>query len=380
VARITDIGSVRAALLEWYDAARRDLPWRRTGDPYAIWVSEVMLQQTQAERVEHYWTAFLDRFPSVEALARASEDEVLAAWSGLGYYARARRLREAARIIVRERDGSLPRTSDELLALPGMGEYTAAAVASLAFGEPAAVVDANVARAVSRLAGLPGDPSRGAAKKVVRDLARRLLDPRRPGDHNQAMMELGALVCLPRRPLCAVCPLRARCRAVRSGAPERFPGAGSRLGRLDVTEIVALVGRRGRILLVRGGHDRGWWEGLWLLPGSAASPTESPAARLAATVERRTGLDCRFEGEPIPFSYTVTRHRVEGAALEATDMSGPLRRVPGVAWFSPCDLGSVAVPAPYARLIRSWFERGGAAATRRGRIRRRGAPRSRRRS
>jgi A/G-specific adenine glycosylase len=208
------IAMLRAALLAWYDAHRRDLPWRQTRDPYAIWVSEIMLQQTRVAAVLGRYEAFLERFPTVGELARASEADVLTLWSGLGYYRRARNLHRGAQVVAADWAGKLPASAAGLRVLPGVGAYTSAAIASIAFGEAAPVVDGNVERVIQRLAGI-GIGSFATAAELGRGidrLALTLLDPQRPGDFNQAMMELGATVCLPRNPQCLVCPLRPGCR------------------------------------------------------------------------------------------------------------------------------------------------------------------------
>jgi A/G-specific adenine glycosylase len=205
---------LRHKLLAWFDQNRRDLPWRRTLDPYAIWVSEIMLQQTRVAVVVERYTAFLECFPTVTALAHAAESSVLALWSGLGYYRRARMLYQAAGIISAEFAGKMPTTAADLRKLPGVGAYTSAAIASIAHGEPVAVVDGNVERVVQRLVGIGSDSTSGRAELVrqTNNFAQKLLDPDRPGDHNQAMMELGATICLPRNPLCLQCPLERSCK------------------------------------------------------------------------------------------------------------------------------------------------------------------------
>jgi A/G-specific adenine glycosylase len=208
------IERLRRQLLEWYSLNRRDLPWRRTPDPYAIWVSEIMLQQTRVAVVVERYEVFLERFPTLLALALAPEQEVLALWSGLGYYRRARMLHKAAQFVADHFQGNLPATSDALLLLPGIGAYTAAAIASIAHGEPVAVVDGNVERVLCRLCGWEAGSRSGggaAVRRKVEILATQLLDPDFPGDFNQAMMELGATVCVPRGPLCQQCPISAEC-------------------------------------------------------------------------------------------------------------------------------------------------------------------------
>ena len=251
--------SIGARLLGWYRRHRRDLPWRRTRDPYAIWISEIMLQQTRVAAAIPYYERFLRRFPDVETLARARVDSVLALWSGLGYYRRARSLHAAARVVARD---GMPTSAGGLRELPGIGAYTANAIASIAYGEPVAVVDGNVERVLSRFHAIAEPKSRG-----LRALADAWLPARDPGDFNQAVMELGAIVCTPRSPGCGSCPLRAECRG--REAPERYPRP-KRRARVVVEEhAVGLVVRDGRVLLRRRGPD-GLLAGMWELPASRA--------------------------------------------------------------------------------------------------------------
>ncbi len=331
----TDVQPLRGPLLEWYDAHRRDLPWRRTSDPYAIWVSEVMLQQTQVARVVDYWTRFIGEFPTVEALAAASVDEVLSHWSGLGYYSRARRLHAAAREIVSERGGRLPATAGELRELPGMGSYTSAAVASIAFGEEVPVLDANVARVLARIRALRGDVGRAVTRRALLETAGLLVSGGRPGDVNQALMELGALVCLPKEPDCAVCPARFACGAHASGRPASFPGAVAGPAPVRLREAVLVLVSDGHVLLTDEPHPRGWWKGLWRLP-SAGSGRPIPDGPPANPVGR--------------LRYTVTRHRVE---LKVLLGDVPVRRVPPPShrWVAFGELADVAVPAPHLRAL-----------------------------
>jgi A/G-specific adenine glycosylase len=216
------IRAFRLSLLKWFDNYKRDLPWRRNKDPYAIWVSEIMLQQTRVGAVLDHYANWMRRFPTVEVLAAATEEDVLAAWSGLGYYRRARFLHKGAKAVVTEHNHDIPRTASELLQLPGIGAYTSAAIASIAFGEPVAVVDGNVERVLLRQAGAAeaglkldkiGESSRiFLSAREIQEFATILIDPARPGDSNQAIMELGATVCLPRKPLCLQCPVQKTCR------------------------------------------------------------------------------------------------------------------------------------------------------------------------
>jgi A/G-specific adenine glycosylase len=253
----------RQNLLQWYDRNARDLPWRHTRDPYAIWVSETMLQQTRVSVVIDYYTRFMTRFPTLQSLAQAEESEVLALWSGLGYYRRARALHESAKAVVAENGGEIPKTAAALSRLPGVGVYTAAAVASIAFGEPVAAVDGNVERVLTRYFG--HEPVPGVARSgELRRSAEQLVDPERPGDFNQAMMDLGASVCLPKGPLCLTCPVREGCATRGEHAVPRTRKMLSRKTSL------ALVQRRqwprAEVLLQRRPADAAQMPNMWELP------------------------------------------------------------------------------------------------------------------
>jgi A/G-specific adenine glycosylase len=334
--------ALRTRLLTWYDAEKRDLPWRRTRDPYAIWVSEVMLQQTQVARVVGYWRRFIEAYPTVSALASAPLDDVLALWSGLGYYQRARRLHEAARVVVEERGGALPESAARLRELPGMGEYTSAAVASIALGEAVPVLDTNVVRVLSRLAGFAGDAGRSGARRALRTTAARLVEGGRPGDVNQALMELGALVCLPSSPRCEDCPVSTLCTALASGDPESFPAASGpkRTERLRESALVVLADDS--VLLTNRPHPRGWWAGLWRLPASEAGfpvPSECVGDAHDTTPDRAGHVD-----------YTVTNHRV-ALDVSVVRLDRPSCPADGFRWFQLDGLEDVAVPAPHRRAL-----------------------------
>lgn len=270
------LAAIRGPLLAWYDRQKRDLPWRRTRDAYAIWLSEVMLQQTQVATVIPYWERFLARFPTVEALAAAPLEEVLAGWKGLGYYSRARNLHRAAQEVVSRFGGKLPATAAELLTLPGFGRYTSGAVASIAFGEEAPLVDGNVARVLSRLfevEGLPGDKAREARLWA---LAGALVKGERPGDFNQALMEHGATVCRPESPLCLLCPVREVCLAERHGRVDELPPAKVRAAPKRLTLALA-VWAHGDTLLFARREEKGLFGGLWELPAAEVDAEDSDA-------------------------------------------------------------------------------------------------------
>jgi len=253
-------GPLRRRLLQWFDRIHRDLPWRRTRDPYRIWLSETMLQQTRVEVVRPRYLRFLERFPDLTSLAAAPLEDVLAEWSGLGYYTRARNLHRAAGLLVREHNGVFPREPTLARKLPGVGVYTAHAVLSMAYSIPLAVVDGNVRRVVSRLKLLPIRPSR-----LVQEEADRLLDHERPGDWNQAVMELGAIVCSPIRPRCESCPVRTFCRAYRERRTGSFPQESSRPTRVRrEIRLWIHLDRRDRIWLVK--RTAAPLKGLWMIP------------------------------------------------------------------------------------------------------------------
>ena len=257
--------SLRREFLQWYDLNKRDLPWRRTRDPYAIWVSEVMLQQTQVTTVLPYYAKFLERFPTVAALAAASLPDVLMMWRGLGYYSRARNLHRAAEEIVARFGGVLPGEVASLRSLPSFGRYTTGAVASIAFGIEAPLVDGNVARVFARIFEVEGTPGDKAREATLWGHAETLVQGERPGDFNQALMELGAILCRPEEPLCLLCPVRAHCGALEHGRVKELPPAKVRAARKPLRLSVAVIEKRGKLLLGRR-KETGLFGGLWELP------------------------------------------------------------------------------------------------------------------
>src|SRR5438874_4557416 len=250
--------SLRRRLLAWFDQHRRDLPWRRDRDPYRIWVSEVMLQQTTVAAVVPFFERFLAAFPNVTALAAADEQDVLRLWEGLGYYRRARHLHRAARILVAEHGGQMPDDSEVWAALPGVGRYIHGAVLSQAFDRRLPIVEANSQRVLCRLFGHTGDPKSGPTKKWLWETAKRLLPIRRVGDFNQALMELGALVCTPTEPQCGKCPLGGSCAAKRAGIQESIPVRSKPPAVTEVYETATIVRRVGKVLLVRRPANGRW--------------------------------------------------------------------------------------------------------------------------
>jgi A/G-specific adenine glycosylase len=283
------VSALRRALLAWYPRHKRDLPWRRTRDPYAIWLSETMLQQTRVETVIPYYERFLARFPTVQALADAEPDDVTQLWSGLGYYSRARNLHAAARQIASDHGGELPRDVDALRELPGVGRYTAGAVASIAFDRAAPIVDGNVARVLARLLDLREDVTAPPVQKRLWAEAEALARGPKPGDLNQALMELGALICTPRAPKCLLCPLREMCRGRAAGDPEALPVKKKPAAPKRIEGAAAVITRAGRLLAVRRPPE-GLLGGLWDLPGGELAAEEAPQAALERALREKLGL------------------------------------------------------------------------------------------
>jgi len=307
-------------LLSWFDSHARDLPWRRTDDPYHIWVSEIMLQQTRVTAVLDYYARFLTLFPSVAALAIAEEPAVLAAWSGLGYYRRAKLMHQAARVVIEDHQGTLPRTAEQLRRLPGIGAYTSSAIASIAFGQPAAAVDGNVERVLLRV--FPGEAQ--PSPKSLSDRAATVLDTQRPGDFNQAMMELGATVCLPRRPLCLHCPVQPFCatRGEHRAAPPK---------KMRTRQIAYALLRRERtaatqVLLQQRPLSASLMPGMWELPEVSAE--EGDEQRVELTVRHAITVT-NYQVRVLRFSPREAAHRwaVRESPRQWTDIS-ELSRLP----------------------------------------------------
>jgi A/G-specific adenine glycosylase len=306
--------------VEWYRRGHRDLPWRRTSDPYCIWVSEVMLQQTRAVAVAPYYQRFLERFPTVETLAAAPEEQVLTVWSGLGYYSRARNLRRAARQIMAA--GGFPRDYESLRQLAGVGDYTAAAIASIAFGEPRAVVDGNVLRVVARVENDASDIAAPATRERFRSVAQTWLGRHDPAVFNQALMELGATVCVPRNPRCALCPVAEHCQAKRRGTVTELPVKLRRTEPVRLEDTLLLMRNRGRVLLRQRGLDARRMAGFWDLPAAGDLPQARPGAAI---------------GE---FRHTITHHHYTFTVLTAAMVRLPPGRT-AFRWLFPAQLAGI---------------------------------------
>lgn len=332
--------AVSAALLAWYDRHRRDLPWRaRPGmrpDPYAVWLSEIMLQQTTVAAVKAYFTAFLARWPTVEALAAAPVEAVMQQWAGLGYYSRARNLHACAQAVVRDHGGRFPADEAGLRHLPGVGPYTAGAIAAIAFDAPVAAVDGNVERVVARLNAL--EMPLPKAKPLIKETTQALVPADRPGDFAQALMDLGATLCTPRRPACGLCPLRTFCQAAASAAPERFPLKAPKPERPERQGAVFVV-RRSDALLLRTRPPRGLLGGMAEFPGS----------------EWREGLDVAkaLHAAPISADYRklaasvrhVFTHFALTLAVFRAEVAPGTEAPQGCRWVPAAQLGQEALPS-----------------------------------
>ncbi len=349
---LDDPRPLRRALLRWYRKRRRDLPWRRTRDPYAVWVSEIMLQQTRVETVAPYFRRFLEAFPDVRALAAAPEDRVLKLWEGLGYYRRATNLHAAAKRIVQERGGVFPETAAAWKRLPGVGDYTAAAVASIAFGTPAPAVDGNVKRVLARLLEIEAPLGAKEAEVAIRGAAKRLLAPRVPGDFNQAWMDLGSGVCVPSNPRCEACPVRRWCGARARGDPERLP-VRRKAGRVPHERAVAaVIVRRGRWLIGRRPAG-GLLGGLWEFPGGKVEAGETPAEALLRELREELGVEARIgdlfgEAEHAYTHFTVTLQLFEADLVEGDPEP---RWHSSLKWVFPSQLFRYALPGATRKIL-----------------------------
>ena len=350
---------VRRNLLRWYARCGRRLPWRtKRPDPYRVWVSEIMLQQTRVETVRPYFARFVRRFPDVRTLAAAPLERVLKTWEGLGYYSRARNLHRAARMLVGRHGGELPTTTEELRRLPGIGRYTAGAIASIAFGRTEPVLDGNVARVLCRLFGIRSDPSRPATRERLWTLARELLPTARAGDFNQAVMDLGATVCVPGRPRCETCPLRAHCRARLLGEQDKLPFRRRRTVPPHQKVVVGVIWRGDRILIARR-RPEGLLGCLWEFPGGKVCRGEGLAQALRREVREELGIAVKVVAPMMTIRHAYTHLRITMHVMECRHEHGRPKALgcDVVRWVRAAELDRFAWPAANRRIIRALVER-----------------------
>lgn len=344
---------IREALLTWYSRHHRDLPWRKTKDPYRILISEVMLQQTQVERVRQYYEKFLKKFPTLEKLARAPLDDVLKAWEGLGYYARARNLHRAAHIVLRDYSGEIPKDRKKLLKLPGIGRYTAGAVLSIAFGQDEPVVDANVRRVLARIFALRG----AQAQKKLEELARALLPAGQAGLFNQALMDLGATICVSREPKCLLCPLDKFCEACQLGIQHELPVRSKARKKPHYDVAVGIIWRGDRILITKR-PDEGLLGGLWEFPGGKRQPNESLQDCVRREIFEEVNVRVRNLKHFMTVRHGYSHFRVTLHVFEGIYAGGQPRcqGCTAWAWVSPKDLRKYAFPSANQKIISQLFD------------------------
>ncbi|WP_373651851.1 A/G-specific adenine glycosylase [Schlesneria sp. DSM 10557] len=335
----SDHTSFRRKLREWYVVRARDLPWRRTADPYQIWISEIMLQQTTVAAVIPFFQRFMARFPDLKELARAEETEILRYWEGLGYYSRARNILRAAKVIVEQHEGQFPTDLVQLQSLPGIGRYTAGAIASFAFDQRAPIVEANTLRLYCRLLGYEGDPRSKGGQEQLWTFAENILPRKQPGQVNQALMELGATVCTPRDPACGECPVQSYCQAYLTNRQSTIPRPKPKVAITAVTEVSIAV-RNGAKFLVRRRTADERWAGLWDFIRFEV-PHESPTlpdAMIVQSTQERTGLTIELGPQVAQFNHSVTRYRITLICFVANRIDGRLKKDEEWQWITAEEL------------------------------------------
>jgi len=329
---------MHSRIMKWFDSRERDLPWLTNRNPYRIWVSEIMLQQTQITTVIDYYARFIKAFPTVRKLAAASEDEVLRLWEGLGYYRRARQLHKAAKQVVTAHKGKFPEQFNDVLALPGIGRYTASAILSISLDQKLPILEANTIRLFARLMGLTVDTMTSAAQKDLWSYSERLLPNQRVGDFNQALMDFGRYICKP-APTCSDCPLQKHCQAYIDGNQNVIPVNKKKMKYVDLNEAIVLIKRRGKVL-VRKCQPGERWAGLWDFPRFDLQ-LNSPTKSLASDIDSKIGLATKIESLNETIKHAVTRYRIKLACFHATEVKGRLYGDSGYLWKSKQELADL---------------------------------------
>lgn len=356
---LTSLRRLGRPLLSWFARHQRDLPWRHTRDPYPIWVSEVMLQQTQVATVIPFYERFLTTYPTLRSLAEASEQDVLRLWEGLGYYRRARDLHRAARLLVEQHGDTFPSNVEALTGLPGLGTYTRNAVLSQAFDLRLPILEANSERVLCRLFGHTTDPKRGPLRRLLWQTAEVILPLKRVGDFNQALMELGALVCTPIAPSCGECPLQGDCVARKQGLQESIPFRPAPPKAVQVREAAVVMRKGAKVFLVQR-PAKGRWANMWEFPHGELTEGESHEQAALRLLEERTGMTARLGTELLTIRHGVTRFSITMVCFEATFQAGAFASTfyqRGL-WLKPEELASHPVSAPQRRLAKSLLASG----------------------
>ncbi|MFQ5863767.1 MAG: A/G-specific adenine glycosylase [bacterium] len=345
-------------LIDWYKKYKRDLPWRRTPDPYKIWVAEVMLQQTQVEQALPYYEKFIEQYPDVTCLANASLSEVLKVWEGMGYYARARNLHCAAEIIVKEFGGRIPDNHDVLIKIPGIGPYTAAALASIAFNEDYPVVDGNVLRVISRVLKIEDYPRKKGIKSKFVQAAKALLPEGQASDFNQAMMELGALVCTPLRPKCQRCPINFFCQSYQTlDDPSLLPLKTPAKRKPHIDVVAGIIWKMGKIFIDRR-PEEGLLGGLWEFPGGKQEPGESLEECLVREIREEVEIKIRVQGPFLTVQHAYSHFKITLHSFQCQYLSGQPNPKKAIAWkwVAPKELSKYAFPKANKKILDALLE------------------------
>ncbi len=346
--------AIRRKILSWFEANQRDLPWRRNYDPYQVWISEIMGQQTQMERVVDYFTRWMEKFPDVIAVAEASERKILKAWEGLGYYSRAKNIHRTAKLLVQKYDGRIPEEPQQLRTLPGIGPYTAAAIASIAYNKPCPLLDANVERLFARLIDLGVPVKQAPAPEILRKLAEKLLPTNNARLFNQALMEFGALVCTPRNPACTTCTLVEFCRARRRKTVEQRPMAGKKTKKIDIIMACGIIRRNDAFYIQRRLADD-VWGGLWEFPGGRLKDDETPEQAVCREILEETEFSV-FRLRPLAtvvHHYTKYRVTLHGftCSLRKSSETPVLHAADRYIWVPLSGLADFPFPAGHRKLL-----------------------------
>ncbi len=348
----------RGALIEWFEKNRREMPWRRADpsgkrDPYRVWIAEVMLQQTRVDQVQPYFERFIEAFPTVEMLANAELDAVLKCWEGLGYYSRARNLHRAARMVTDQFGGTIPADEGAIRSLPGVGPYTAAAVLSIAYNKPLAVLDGNVIRVLSRVFVIERDVRSSATRRALQSVATSLLDRTRPGTFNEALMELGATICTPKRPLCTSCPLSPHCSALATGRTDGFPIAAKKKPTPHYEIAVGVVADSAGRVLIQKRRPEAMLGGLWEFPGGKREPDETLEQTCRRELKEELGIDVRVGEEIVQIKHAYSHFSITLHAFDCVLIDGePVHHTAQeIRWMRTENLRELAFPRASQKVI-----------------------------
>ena len=341
--RIADV------LLAWYEECKRDLPWRKDKDPYKIWVSEVMLQQTRVEVVRAYFERWMERFPTLQSLAEAQEEEVIQYWQGLGYYSRARNLLRGVREVSASYGGQVPDTKAEVAGLAGVGDYTAGAILSIAYNQKEPAIDGNVLRVFSRLYCIDGDISTPLVKRQIRELVQRAIAVNQPGDFNQALMDLGATICIPKVPRCPICPLQKYCIAKDKGLQQQLPVKKKKMPPLPV-RLVAGVLQEGDFFLLRRRPVKGLLAGMWEFPAIEIQAEQDEMAVFQKDFSHETGQEIEQGILLFQFIHTFSHRKWDISFYHCTGSPGPIPNESHIYWVNKRDWGKLSFAGPHRKM------------------------------